>query len=142
MNEVTSVRRRTMQAVRSKDTKPELALRRIVSALGYRYRLHRRDLPGTPDLAFISRKLIICHNGCFWHGHSCQRGARVPKTNQDYWVTKIARNRARDTINANALRKIGWRALVVWECELRDVETLRRRISAFLGAARPTNDGH
>src|ERR1700735_5319447 len=88
-----STRSSTMRAVKSKDTRPEMHVRRIVYALGYRYRLHRKDLPGKPDLAFIGRRKAIFVNGCFWHGHDCPRGSRAPKTNQAYWTAKISRNR-------------------------------------------------
>lgn len=111
-------RSRMMAAVRSKDTKPELFLRRALHALGYRYRLHRRDLPGTPDLSFPSRRAVIFVNGCFWHGHNCP-AARLPKTRTGFWREKIEANRSRDAGNLQRLEVLGWRTLVVWECELR-----------------------
>jgi DNA mismatch endonuclease, patch repair protein len=129
---VTDVRRRTMQAVRSKDTGPELLVRTLLHSQGYRYRLHRTDLPGKPDLSFPARRKLIFVHGCFWHGHSCPRGARVPKANRSYWVTKIATNRARDRKTRRALLVLGWRSHVVWECELRSEETLLRRLRRFL----------
>jgi DNA mismatch endonuclease (patch repair protein) len=131
--ETPAVRRRTMQAVKSKNTAPELFLRKMLHAQGYRYRLHRRDLPGSPDLVFPGRRKVIFVHGCFWHGHHCPRGSRVPKTNREYWEPKITRNRARDAVIQAALGSDGWGVLTVWECELRDAETLRRRISDFLG---------
>lgn len=121
-----------MRAVRSKDTKPELAVRRIAYGLGYRYRLHRRDLPGTPDLAFIGRRKAVFVHGCFWHGHGCSRGARTPKENRAYWVLKIARNRERDGRHLAELEALGWRSLVVWECELREPSRVRERLAGFL----------
>ncbi len=121
-----------MRAVKSRDTKPEMTVRRMVHAMGYRYGLHRKDLPGKPDLVFPSRKKIIFVNGCFWHGHDCARGARIPKSNRDYWKTKIGRNRVRDSKNHLALTKGGWDVLAVWECELREREALRERLGRFL----------
>ncbi len=130
--ESAALRRRTMQAVKSKDTGPELFVRRLLHARGYRYRLHKRDLPGCPDLVFPSRRKVIFIHGCFWHGHHCQRGARVPKSNTDYWTAKVARNRARDQTTRKRLKAEGWTALVLWECELRDRESLARRAERFL----------
>jgi len=125
-------RRRTMAAVKGKDTKPERVVRRIAHGLGRRFRLHRKDLPGTPDLVFArDRKAIFVH-GCFWHGHDCKRGARTPKTNRAYWEAKIARNVARDRAAIQALEAAGWTPLVVWECETRDVEALTARLRRFL----------
>jgi len=121
-----------MQAVKSKNTAPEMRLRKMLHAQGYRYRLHRRDLPGCPDLVFPGRKKIVFVHGCFWHGHDCARGARAPKTNQDYWLPKIARNRARDAASVAALASAGWQVLTIWECELRDDEEVRRRVTTFL----------
>lgn len=121
-----------MRAVKSRDTKPEMKVRRLVYRLGFRYRLHRADLPGKPDLAFASRRRVIFVHGCFWHGHACRRGARVPKTNTGYWREKIWRNRSRDATSLRALRQLGWEPLVVWECELADLAMLAKRIEAFL----------
>lgn len=127
-----ALRRRTMQAVKSKDTKPELLVRRLVHAKGYRYRLHSNNLPGKPDLVLSGRKKVIFVHGCFWHGHDCARGARIPKTSQDYWIGKVKRNRDRDCAVQKKLLEIGWASLVIWECETHDVEALARRIIAFL----------
>lgn len=124
-----------MARVRSKDTGPELKLRRLLTAMGLRYRLHRRELPGSPDVAFIGRRTAVFVHGCFWHGHDCRRGARAPKQNAAYWAAKIARNRARDAEVATRLDAMGWRALVVWECELRDAAALRARLAAALPPA-------
>ena len=121
-----------MRRVRSKDTAPELAVRRIVSALGYRYKLHRQDLPGNPDIVFPSRKRIIFVNGCFWHGHHCRRGARIPKENRDYWQAKIARNVERDKNNRRELRRNGWRVQTIWECEVSNLSRLEKKIDSFL----------
>jgi DNA mismatch endonuclease (patch repair protein) len=122
-----------MRAVRARDTAPELAVRRMAHGLGYRFRLHRADLPGRPDLVFPGRRKAIFVHGCFWHGHDCPRGARAPKTNEEYWRGKIARNVARDAASLLALDALGWSGLVIWECELRDAEAASRRLRAFLG---------
>lgn len=133
MNEVAAaVRRRTMQAVRSKDTEPERTVRRLAYQLGYRYRLNRKELPGKPDLVFIGRRKVVFVHGCFWHGHDCKRGAREPKENNAYWVEKIARNKVRDKAHLATLAASGWRSLVIWECELRQLDRVRDRLAAFL----------
>jgi DNA mismatch endonuclease (patch repair protein) len=117
-----------MARVKARDTGPERAVRRMLTDMGLRYRLHRADLPGRPDLALGPRRVAVFVHGCFWHGHDCARGRRPPKTNADYWAAKIARNRARDTRNRDDLTALGWRTLTVWECELRDAPTLRARM--------------
>lgn len=134
--ESPAIRRRTMQAVKSKDTSPEMLVRRMLHARGYRYRLHRKELPGNPDLVFPSRKKLIFVHGCFWHGHDCARGARVPKTNTDYWLGKVGRNRARDLRNRNQLETAGWEVLTLWECELKDQEAAVKRLIAFLDSTK------
>lgn len=121
-----------MRAVKSRDTRPEMLTRRMIHAMGYRYRLHRKDLPGKPDMVFPSKRKAIFIHGCFWHGHDCARGARVPKSNRDYWETKIRRNRERDTQSEAALKRDGWRVLTVWECQMKDEEALRKRLRQFL----------
>jgi DNA mismatch endonuclease (patch repair protein) len=121
-----------MRAVRSRDTTPEMAVRRAATALGYRYRLHRATLPGKPDLVFGPRRKAIFVHGCFWHGHDCKRGAREPKVNADYWRRKVGRNRERDAQSLKALETAGWSVLVVWECETRPIEALTRRLAEFL----------
>lgn len=122
-----------MRRVHSEDTGPERLVRSLVTRLGYRYRLHRRDLPGTPDLAFISRKKLIFVNGCFWHGHDCEHGKRMPQTHTEYWAAKIVRNVERDGAVICKLQKAGWGVLVVWECELKDVDRVSARLQRFLG---------
>lgn len=129
---VDEIRSRTMRAVKSKDTKPEIAVRRAVHGLGFRFRLHRKDLPGSPDLAFPSKRKAIFVHGCFWHGHSCARGARAPKTNTGYWTEKVARNRKRDKTVARLLAEIGWKRLVLWECEIKSPEKVRAKLLKFL----------
>jgi DNA mismatch endonuclease (patch repair protein) len=125
-------RSRIMRAVKGRDTAPEMLVRSTVFAMGYRYRLHRSDLPGKPDLAFIKRRKAVFVHGCFWHGHDCNRGARVPKQNSVYWIEKITRNKARDQANLTKLSALGWRCLIIWECELSCVVTLKDRITEFL----------
>ena len=120
-----------MSRIRGKDTKPELVVRRLAHALGYRFRLHRRDLPGCPDLVFPRYRKVIFEHGCFWHGHGCPVG-HVPRTRPEYWTAKINRNRARDEAALKALLELGWDVLVVWECETRDRSELKARIRCFL----------
>lgn len=122
-----------MAAVKSEDTAPELFVRKLVHALGYRYRLHVRSLPGTPDLVFPRLRKIINVNGCFWHMHGCPR-CRVPSSRRRYWMAKMRRNAARDKRTQRELRRDGWRVLVLWECQLRTAkeEQLRTKIIAFL----------
>ncbi|SRR6266576_1077968 len=130
--ESPEVRRRTMQAVKSKNTSPELLVRSLTHRMGYRFRLHRKDLPGKPDLVFPGRRKAIFVHGCFWHGHDCARGARVPKSNRDYWTKKIARNKERDLAACDRLTALGWKIKVLWECGLKDEKPLRRELRHFL----------
>jgi DNA mismatch endonuclease (patch repair protein) len=132
VKEDPETRSRIMRAVQGKDTAPELTVRRLAHSMGYRYRLHRKDLPGKPDMAFPGRRKIIFIHGCFWHGHECARGARVPKINREYWIEKIGRNQMRDRKTLDALSRSGWQTLVLWECELKDQKRLRRRLQDFL----------
>lgn len=125
-------RRRIMQAVGTTHTGPELRVRRILWRAGYRYRLHYRRLPGKPDIAFPSRRKVIFVHGCFWHGHSCPKG-RPPKTRSEYWLPKIANNQSRDQAVLSACEALGWKALIVWQCEARDEKNLLRRLKRFLG---------
>ena len=122
-----------MRRVKARDTKPEIIVRRLLRQLGHLgYRLDRKDLPGRPDIAFIGRKQAIFVHGCFWHGHDCKRGARIPKTNTEYWRNKITRNMARDGAAIDELAKLGWKHLIIWECELKDQATVTSRLSGFL----------
>jgi DNA mismatch endonuclease (patch repair protein) len=121
-----------MRAIRSQDMKPELAVRSLVHRMGYRFRLHRHNLPGRPDLVFPVRKKVIFVHGCFWHSHNCKT-AHVPKSNRDYWGPKLERNRLRDTKHLAELAAAGWKSLIVWECETWDEITLQKRVAAFLG---------
>ena len=121
-----------MRAVPGRDTSAEMKVRRLLRSIAPGYRLHRTDVPGNPDIAYVGAKRAIFVHGCFWHGHDCKRGARMPKTNADYWRAKIARNRERDERNARELAARGWRALIVWECELKDEAALAKRLAAAL----------
>jgi DNA mismatch endonuclease (patch repair protein) len=122
-----------MSRVRSKHTKPELVVRSLIHSLGYRYRLHVAALPGTPDLAFPGRRKVIFVHGCFWHRHGARCPlTRLPKSKLDYWRPKFQQNKKRDEKNRKRLRSAGWESLVIWECQLKDSETLVKRITAFL----------
>jgi DNA mismatch endonuclease (patch repair protein) len=122
-----------MSRVRGKDTKPELRVRRLIYSLDYRYRLHGRNLPGTPDLVFKARRKAIFVHGCFWHRHEGCDLCRLPKSRLEFWKPKLMANRERDLANQKKLLELGWRFLIVWECELRDMDRLARRIRTFLG---------
>jgi DNA mismatch endonuclease, patch repair protein len=124
-------RSRNMSRVRQKNTQPELLLRSTLHRLGYRFRLSTPRLPGRPDIIFPGRKKVIFVHGCFWHGHTCRRG-QVPSSNQDFWLPKLARNKARDAEAVNALQELGWSVKIVWECELRDLASLENELNSFL----------
>jgi len=121
-----------MRQVRGKDTKPELIIRSFIHCLGYRFRLHKKNLPGKPDLVFPSRQKVIFVHGCFWHGHKCRRGNRMPKTNVNYWKNKIERNMYRFVKQKKDLKKQGWESLVIWECQIGDLGKLQKKILSFL----------
>jgi len=123
-----------MRRVKARDTKPEKRLGALVWRLGYRYRKHRRDIPGNPDLAFPGRKRAIFVHGCFWHRHDCSSGRRTPKSHARFWKKKFQRNIKRDFAVARELRRAGWRALVIWECQLRNTELVERKVRKFLDA--------
>lgn len=125
-------RSENMRQIRSKDTGPELKVRSLTHRLGFRFRLHRKDLPGKPDLVFPSRNKIIFVHGCFWHGHACPEGLRKPKSNRSYWIPKIAKNRQRDAESISRLRAAGWDVLVIWECEIKEQESLAKMLIEFL----------
>lgn len=134
MTDKLSTERRSanMRAVRGRDTKPEMRVRRIAHALGYRFRLHRRDLPGKPDLTFPRLKKVVFVHGCFWHQHQRCKRASMPTSNVKFWRAKLTRNAERDAGQVAAVKAAGWRALVVWECQLRNEERLRSRLRQFL----------
>lgn len=138
MTETTEQRSQNMRRIRSKDTGPELVVRRLVHAMGYRFRLHRKDLPGKPDLTFGPRRKIIEVRGCYWHAHlrydpSCWEARSEAKSNRAYWGPKMDRNVERDKKNVSLLESAGWQVLVIWECELRNMDVVHGRISNFLG---------
>src|SRR5665213_2831243 len=124
-----------MRRVKGRGTAPELQVRKLIWSLGGRYRLNRGDLPGKPDIVLAGRRLAIFVHGCFWHGHDCARGGRVPKANRDYWTGKIARNRARDIESRAKLEAMGWRVEVIWECDLKDAAPLEVRLRSLLSPA-------
>lgn len=125
-------RSRNMSRIRSGDTGPERVVRRMLFSLGYRFRLHRRDLPGTPDIVFVSRKKIIFVHGCFWHGHSHCRRAAQPSSNVKFWAEKIAKNKSRDKAAVAALKRGRWRVCVIWQCELARPMAVESKLREFL----------
>ena len=136
-------RSRCMSRIRSRHMKPELVVRSVVHRMGYRFRLHRKDLPGAPDLVLPRHHVVIFVNGCFWHWHadpSCSI-AGLPKSNLDYWRPKLARTRVRDRENSATLERAGWKVLTVWECELRDIDRVMSRVYSFIESARCASGG-
>lgn len=131
--DVPEPRRAVMRANKATNTKPEITVRRMLHAIGYRFRLHRRDLPGTPDIVFGSRRKVVQVHGCFWHQHEGCRRSNVPETRKDYWGPKLARNKERDRESQARLAAMGWSSLTVWECEATDLHTAAERLRAFLG---------
>lgn len=121
-----------MSRIQGKNTSPELKVRSLAHRLGYRFRIHRKDLPGKPDLVFPSRKKVIFVHGCFWHGHDCSIGKRTPKTNTEYWTEKIRKNIERDAKNEAELKSLGWKVLVLWECEIKDLGDVESKINNYL----------
>jgi len=133
MDRLTKEQRgRLMSRIRAKDTVPEILVRSLIHKMGYRFRLHRRNLPGTPDIVFPSKRKVIFVHGCFWHLHKQCHIARLPKSNKSYWTPKLKANAKRDTKNITALKALGWKVLVIWECEVKS-PTLPARIKRFLG---------
>ncbi len=135
MVDMASISQRSyiMSLVRAKNTGPEMTVRRLLHAMGYRYRLHGKKLPGKPDLVFAGRRKVIFVHGCFWHRHEGCRFSGMPKSNRDFWSEKFGRNMARDRDSYMKLHEAGWKVLVIWQCELRDLEAVRRRTVQFLG---------
>ena len=122
-----------MRAIRSKDTLPEMLVRSLVHRMGFRFRLHRKDLPGKPDMVFPSKKKVIFVHGCFWHSHDCKPGL-IPRTNQDFWLHKLEQNSDRDRRNLQALTEDGWKPFVVWQCELENISDVSAKVEQFLKA--------
>lgn len=131
-NRTSQSRSALMARIGPKNTAPELTVRRLLHRLGYRFRLHRRDLPGTPDIVLPKRRKAIFVHGCFWHAHGCKIG-KMPKSRLEFWAPKLDRNRARDEENTTALRALGWDVLVVWQCETREPARLAEALGRFLG---------
>src|ERR1700694_2358514 len=121
-----------MARIKKVNTKPELVVRKLLHAHGFRFRLHRSDLPGNPDIVFPGRRKVILVHGCFWHRHDCPSGRKVPTANPEYWVPKLSRNKARDAHNFMRLQALGWTVLTVWECELSDSGAIAARLVRFL----------
>ena len=130
-----------MSRIKGKDTKPELAVRRLVHRMGYRYRLHGRGLPGRPDMVFARRRKVVFVHGCFWHRHAGCRLARMPKSRLDFWLPKLEANAARDKEAELRLIELGWKVLVIWECEVKDEPALMHRVRAFLDDTGNNNEG-
>ena len=128
-----SRRSENMRRIKSRNTKPELTVRRLLHSLGYRYRLHAKELPGKPDIVFRGRKKAIFVHGCFWHQHEQCREGRLPGTRPEYWVPKLGRNVERDRSNSAQLVEAGWQFLIIWECETGNYEALKQLLRAFLG---------
>ena len=127
-----AARSRNMSRIRSVDTVPERLIRKMLFAMGYRFRLHRRDLPGTPDIVLVNRRKVIFVHGCFWHGHSRCARAKRPTSNVEFWTRKIEKNTARDRAASASLRRAGWRVCVIWQCELRDLGAIKAKLAKFL----------
>jgi DNA mismatch endonuclease, patch repair protein len=138
-NRTPASRSALMARVRSRDTSPEMAVRRMLHSMGHRFRLHRKGLPGTPDVVLPKHRKIIFVNGCFWHGHGCKMG-RPPRSRPEFWLPKIQRNRERDAEKTLALEHSGWRVLTVWQCQTRNAETLRSVLDGFMVADQKTID--
>src|SRR5712692_3544556 len=120
-----------MSRIHGKDTRPEKVVRKLLHLSGFRFRLHRKDLPGNPDIVLPRHKAVVQVFGCFWHGHNCKDGRR-PRSNKKYWNAKLERNKRRDSMNSQRLRRLGWRLEVVWECETRNLDRVRKRLTRFL----------
>lgn len=137
-NRTVQSRSALMARIRGKNTAPELVVRRLLHRLGYRFRLHRKDLPGKPDIVLPGRRTAIFVHGCFWHAHGCKIG-RPPKSRSEFWLPKLERNRARDAENEAALESKGWSVLTLWQCEVRDPALVETRLVDALGAPAPKN---
>jgi DNA mismatch endonuclease (patch repair protein) len=133
MDKLTKAERSALMArIKGKDTKPELMVRRMAHGMGFRYRLHSRMLPGTPDLVFARRRKVIFVHGCFWHGHNCRAGRNTPKSSVSYWGAKLGKNRHRDRVNSLRLKREGWDVLTIWECQISEFGRLAQLLKSFL----------
>ena len=135
-------RSENMRRIRSRDTEPELTVRRLLHGMGYRYRLNRNDIPGRPDIVFLGRKKVIFIHGCFWHQHSAPHclDSRLPKSNLGYWRPKLERNKKRGQENIMALKTLGWDSLVLWECELSNTDKIKAELQEYLGTIQVAQD--
>jgi DNA mismatch endonuclease, patch repair protein len=132
MDRLTPIKRSwLMSRIKGRDTKPELIVRKMISAMGYRYRLYRKDLPGKPDIVFVSKRKVIFIHGCYWHGHNCKKG-KLPKSNISFWKDKIETNKVRDKKNIRELKLLGWTVLTIWQCQLKKTLAVCKRIVDFL----------
>jgi DNA mismatch endonuclease (patch repair protein) len=136
----TEQRRFCMSRIRDKNTKPEIVVRQLVRQMGIGYRLHVKDLPGKPDLVFRKHKKIIFVHGCFWHMHACKYGRVVPKTNTEFWQKKRLSNKLRDIKNRQELNRLGWKSIVIWECQTRNPECLLKKLKTFLNISSNASD--
>lgn len=134
-NRTPESRSALMSRIGPKNTAPEMKVRSLLHKLGYRFRLHAKDLPGKPDIVFPARRKVVFVHGCYWHAHGCAQG-RPPRSNQDYWATKLARNKARDVEKKSDLQSLGWEVLEVWQCETKVAEPLTEKLAMFLGPAK------
>jgi DNA mismatch endonuclease (patch repair protein) len=134
MDKIDKVTRsRVMASVHSKNTQPEIIVRSALHRLGFRFRLHRKDLPGNPDIVLPSRKITIFVHGCFWHGHNCPHGQRLPTSNVQYWRNKIAKNTERDIKVQSEIKLLGWQSIVIWECETLNINALSKQLIEAIG---------
>lgn len=135
MTDIFSPEKRSsiMSKIRGKNTDPEIKVRRLIFSMGYRYRLHRKDLPGCPDIVFPGRKKVIFVHGCFWHGHGCRKSL-LPETNRAIWWAKLEKNKLRDAENLDKLQNCGWESLVIWQCQLKEIQSLKLIIKNFLSS--------
>lgn len=122
-----------MRQVKSRNTKPEKIVRSLIHSMGFRFRLHKKDLPGKPDMVFPSKRKVVFVHGCFWHGHNCKRGKNRPRSNMEYWGNKIKSIKKRDRDNIKNLKKLGWDVLVIWECQIKNTKNITEWIVDFLG---------
>ena len=139
MNKISDQRSRNMSAIKSKNTKPEIAVRKMLHALGYRFRLHRKDLPGSPDIVLPKYKTVIFVHGCFWHRHENCKFASTPKTRKEFWENKFNENMKRDKNNFKELKKLNWNLLVIWECETKNINLLIKKVSQKIGNIQLSN---
>ena len=139
MNKISDQRSRNMSAIKSKNTKPEIAVRKMLHALGYRFRLHRKDLPGSPDIVLPKYKTVIFVHGCFWHRHENCKFASTPKTRNEFWENKFNENMKRDKNNFKELKKLNWNLLVIWECETKNINLLIKKVSSKIGNIQLSN---